>query len=49
VLFPDYGTVRAKFVQRATPHLGAKAERVAALVDRLESLDDMRTLTELFQ
>ncbi|MDO8776550.1 MAG: MmgE/PrpD family protein [Burkholderiaceae bacterium] len=48
ILFPDYGNVRAKFVQRATPHLGAKAEQVAALVDKLESLHDMRTLTELF-
>lgn len=49
ILFPDYGNVRAKFVQRATPHLGVKAEKVAALVDKLEILDDIRALTELFQ
>lgn len=49
VLFPNYGSVRAKFIERALPHLGAKAEKVAALVDKLESLDDIRALTELFQ
>ncbi|MES2482029.1 MAG: hypothetical protein V4609_08540, partial [Pseudomonadota bacterium] len=49
ILFPDYGHVRAKFIERARPHLGVKAEKVAALVDQLESLDDIRALTELFQ
>ncbi|HSW15698.1 MAG TPA: MmgE/PrpD family protein [Ramlibacter sp.] len=49
VLFPDYGKVRAKFIARAAPHLGAKAEQVAALIDKLENLDDIRALTELFQ
>jgi len=49
VLFPGYGDVRAKFLQRASARLGLRAEQVAALVDKLEDLDDIRALTELFQ
>jgi 2-methylcitrate dehydratase PrpD len=46
VLFPDAAAVRAKFLKRAEPVIGRKAEDAAALIDDLENLGDIRALTE---
>ena len=44
VLFPDYDAVRAMFLKRTEPILGANAEAASRLIDELEVVTDIRQL-----
>ncbi len=49
VLFPEPDLVRSRFLGRAEPILGPRAEEAADVIDRLETVDDLSKLTELFR
>jgi 2-methylcitrate dehydratase PrpD len=49
VLFPSAEVLRERFLARAGAVLGDRAEAVADLVDRLETVGDVRELTELLE
>jgi hypothetical protein len=46
VLFPAPATIRSTFLQRASAVIGSNAEICAGMIDHLESLESLRTLTE---
>jgi 2-methylcitrate dehydratase PrpD len=46
VLFPAPATIRSTFLQRASAVIGNNAEICAGMIDHLESLESLRTLTE---
>ncbi|MGW3471272.1 MmgE/PrpD family protein [Saccharopolyspora sp. NPDC000995] len=45
LLFPSATEIRERFLRRAEPLLGSETARVARLIDKLESLADLRELT----
>jgi hypothetical protein len=47
VLFPEAAEIRARFLARTEPVIGGAAADVAALVDGLEQLNDLKALTDL--